>query len=418
MRPHARPSPYRAVLTNRPFVALWLGQTISRFGDTLYDLALLWYVLDITGSALAAGGIAIAAGGGRLLGSLVAGVLLDRLPARPLMLAVELLRCILTAALGASWLLGFAPSLPPLYALACALACGGALFAPARLAAIPRLVARESLLTANALDQLSASLVATLAWGASGAVVALLGPARGLLIDAATFLLSLLAIAWTRWHDAPARDIGPESPLNALRAGARWLRQNPLGRAILAAQLVQACAGAAFFAGIGLHLQRNLGGDATTYGIQGTAFGIALLLGSWAIGQRAVRRVGLLYAAGFIVNGIGNSGFALAPTLHLLLPAAFVAGLGAAAFDTGEITLLQANVPAAVRGRVIALTILLATVVGMAALALGGWLADHTDVRTVMLLASLTHIAIGICLCARPHLRSFHLTALRAENQS
>ena len=58
MRPNARPSAYRAVLTNRPFVALWLGQTVSRFGDTLYDLALLWYVLDTTGSALAAGGVA------------------------------------------------------------------------------------------------------------------------------------------------------------------------------------------------------------------------------------------------------------------------------------------------------------------------------------------------------------------------
>jgi hypothetical protein len=41
MRPHARPSAYRAVLGNRPFVALWLGQAISRFGDALYDLALL-----------------------------------------------------------------------------------------------------------------------------------------------------------------------------------------------------------------------------------------------------------------------------------------------------------------------------------------------------------------------------------------
>jgi MFS family permease len=418
MRLSARPSAYRVVLNNRPFVALWLGQTVSRFGDTLYDLALLWYVLDATGSALAAGGIAIAASGGRLVGSLVAGMILDRLPARRIMLAVELLRCALTAALGAGWLLGFAPPLALLYALACALALGGALFQPARLAAIPHLVARESLVTANALDQLSASLVATLAWGASGVVVALLGPARGLLIDSATFLASLLAVAWARWSAEPASDSDPASPLRALLTGARWLRDNHLGQAVLVAQLVQAFAGGAFFAAIGPHLQRDLGGGATTYGIQGTAYGIALLLGSWAIGHVAVRRVGLLYAAGFIVNGLVNSGFALASSLNTLLPAAFVAGLGAAAFITGELTLLQANIPAAVRGRVIALTILLATAVGMAALALGGWLADHTQIRSVMLLASLIHIAIGVVLWSLPRLRHFHLTADCEEDRS
>lgn len=410
MRPHVRPSAYRALLHNRPFVALWLGQTISRFGDALYDLALVWYVLDTTGSALAASGIAIAAVGGRFAGSLVAGMVLDRLPARRVMLAMEALRCTLTAALGAGWLLGYTPSLALLYALACALAFGGALFMPARLAAIPQLVARESLVTANALDELSTSLVSTLAWGASGAIVALLGPARGLLIDAATFLASLLAVSWARWSADTANVDNATKPLNALLVGARWLRENHLARTILAAQLVQAFAGAIFFTGIAPHLQRNLGGGATTYGIQGAAYGAALILGSWAIGRRAVRRIGLLYAAGFIINGLGNSGFALATSLTTILPAAFVAGLGAAAFLTGETTLLQVTIPAAVRGRVIALTIVLATATGIVALALGGWLADRIDVRYPMLIASLTHIAIGGGLCATARLRNARTT--------
>ena len=165
-------------------------------------------------------------------------------------------------------------------------------------------------------------------------------------------------------------------------------------------------------------MQRNLGGHAATYGIQGAVYGAALILGSWAIGRWAVRPVGLLYATGFVVNGFGNSGFALAPSLSLLLTAAFVSGLGAAAFITGEITLLQTNIPAAVRGRVIALTIVLATAVGIVAISLGGWLADHTQVRTVMLIASLVHIAIGGCLLSLPHLRDFYVTTAAADDGS
>ena len=57
----------------------------------------------------------------------------------------------------------------------------------------------------RALDQLSASIVTTFAWGASGAIVTLLGPAVGLLIDAATFLASLLTVVWARWSADPAR---------------------------------------------------------------------------------------------------------------------------------------------------------------------------------------------------------------------
>ncbi len=399
---------YRAVLSNRPFIALWLGQTASRFGDTLYDLALLWYVLDATGSALAAGGIAVAAGGGRLLGGLVASVLLDRSNTRRLMIAVEFGRGALTAMFGVGWLLGFVPPLAWLYALAGILALGGAIFAPARLAATPQLVERESLVTANALDQIAASLALTLAWGASGAIVALLGPARGLLIDAATFFISLLAVAWTRWPTAPPSTAESREPIAALLVGARWLRSNRLGSTVLSAQLAQAGAAGCFFAGIAPHLQRDLGGDATTYGLQGAVYGVALLFGSWIIGQRAVRRIGLLYALGFIVNGLGNSGFALASSLTMLLPATFVASLGAAAFITGEITLLQVNLPPAVRGRVIALTILLATAVGSGGIALGGWLADHAQARIVILLASLAHIGIGAWLWANAAVRRCH----------
>lgn len=391
-------SAYRVILRSRPFAALWIGQALSQFGDALYDLALLWYVFDTTGSGFATASIAVASGGGRLLGGLLGGVILDRLPVRRVMLAVEVVRCALAALVGVGWVVGLAPPLALLYALAFSLACGGALFVPARLVAIPRLVPRDVLVTANALDLLARSLVSTLAWGASGAIVARIGHARGLLIDAATFLVSLVAIAWARWPDEPSVARRAEGLGVGLLRGARWLRADRLGRAVLLAQLAQSFAGGLFFAGIVPHLQRNLGGGAISYGIQGAVYGAALMAGSWLIGRLAVRRIGLLYAVGFVVNGIGNSGFALAPVFGALLPAVAVSGLGAAAFIAGEATLLQTQVPPAVRGRVIALTILLATATGMIGLALGGWLVDHWRIRPVLLLGALAHVAIGCAL--------------------
>jgi len=46
-------------LTHRPFALLWSGQSISRLGDSLYRIALAWWVLEKTGSATAMGTVLI-----------------------------------------------------------------------------------------------------------------------------------------------------------------------------------------------------------------------------------------------------------------------------------------------------------------------------------------------------------------------
>src|SRR5437763_3852924 len=99
----ARPG-YRYLLTNRTFGLLWASQAVSTLGDVVYDVALLWYVLESTGSALAAGGIAVGATAGRFLGGLSAAAVLDRFPVRRIMLGADLARLALTLGVSAVWL--------------------------------------------------------------------------------------------------------------------------------------------------------------------------------------------------------------------------------------------------------------------------------------------------------------------------
>ena len=162
---------------NPGFGLLWGAQAISTLGDAVYAVALLWYALDATGSALAAGGIAISETAGRLLGSVLAGAVLDRAHTRTTMLASDLARLALTFGVATAWLGGVVPPLWALYALAWALSLTGAFFNPARAAAVPQVVPRDQLLRANALDALSNSLVVTSAWALSRAIVASLRPA-------------------------------------------------------------------------------------------------------------------------------------------------------------------------------------------------------------------------------------------------
>lgn len=78
-------------LKHRTFTLLWTGQTISRLGDNLYRIALAWWVLEKTGSAVAMGTVFVFSQIPMLLFLLVGGVVVDRLPRIRIMFIADLL---------------------------------------------------------------------------------------------------------------------------------------------------------------------------------------------------------------------------------------------------------------------------------------------------------------------------------------
>src|SRR6266700_1025630 len=88
-------------LSVRNFRLLWIGEGISLLGDQFYMIALPWLVLQLTGSALALGTVIALAGIPRALFMLVGGAFADRFSPRSVMIASNLARLVLVAALAA-----------------------------------------------------------------------------------------------------------------------------------------------------------------------------------------------------------------------------------------------------------------------------------------------------------------------------
>src|SRR5262249_21975185 len=88
-------------LRNRSFLMWWTGATISLLGDQFYLVALPWVVLQITGSGVAMGTVAMAAGIPRAVLMLLGGALTDRTSPRRLLMATATARTIFVAAIGA-----------------------------------------------------------------------------------------------------------------------------------------------------------------------------------------------------------------------------------------------------------------------------------------------------------------------------
>ncbi|HEX8290948.1 MAG TPA: MFS transporter, partial [Pyrinomonadaceae bacterium] len=137
-------------LAARDFRLLWLGQSVSIFGDQFYLVALPWLVLQLTGSSLVLGAVMLTATVPRVAFQLVGGAASDRVSPRKLMLASSLFRALVCAVLTALVLTG-GTRLWHLYVVAAAFGTADAFFSPAFKSFIPSVIEKERLVAGNAL---------------------------------------------------------------------------------------------------------------------------------------------------------------------------------------------------------------------------------------------------------------------------
>ncbi len=219
----------RRLFENRNLGMLWFGQTVSIAGDSVYEKALLWLMLELTGSSALTGLVAMGAYLPALVVGLWAGVLVDRLDRRFVMVVADAARAALVLTIPGLFAIGL---LNPwtLFGITFLVAGCAAFFNPARDSIIPAIVTdRTRLLKANAVIQ------------SSWMFALVLGPALGLFflnslgvrtvdlftIDGVTFLVSMVAILAIALPGESARDRGSRPPfLTDLFEGLRMARDD------------------------------------------------------------------------------------------------------------------------------------------------------------------------------------------------
>ena len=236
---------YRELLARNANVRrLWTGQVVSEIGDWLNNIAVLALALGLAGPDRQGRAIAVYAIARHLplfLFGPVAGVVVDRLDRRRVMIAADVLRAVL--ALGFLLAYRFA-SLALVYAVGAALFSVSAFFNAAKRATIPVLTRdADELLTTNSLS--ASTTAATIAVGSAlgGLLATFMGRELVFIINAVTFLASALMI-WRitfRPHALPAHTPREESSLLHrsvldFRAGLSYVRRD----AVLAAVFVVA----------------------------------------------------------------------------------------------------------------------------------------------------------------------------------
>ncbi|MEX5217310.1 MAG: MFS transporter [Nitrospira sp.] len=182
---------WRALLKNRNVAWLWTGQLISQTGEGLSKVALLWFVYNMTGSALKMTTIGILQTIPPLLFGPFAGVLLDRVSKRTAMIVIDVARACLLALIPLLYMWDLL-TLHSLYALVFITAMFSMAFGPALSSSEPLIVEKEQLTQINALDQSTMTIGQLIGPAISGMLIAVMGAKNVLFVNAGTFLISAL----------------------------------------------------------------------------------------------------------------------------------------------------------------------------------------------------------------------------------
>jgi MFS family permease len=184
-----------SVFRNRPFVYLWSAQALSQLASNMVLAALIATVVTTTGSLTANAVLILTFLVPAVLFSTLGGVLVERSDAKIIMLATNLVR-----AAGTVLFIFVAPTtsdanVPLVYLINFVVASATAVFAPAELTAIPRIVDRRQLMAANSIFILTVNATFAIGFGVLGPLVLnVVGPTTVYVLVALMFGIAALAI--------------------------------------------------------------------------------------------------------------------------------------------------------------------------------------------------------------------------------
>jgi DHA3 family tetracycline resistance protein-like MFS transporter len=212
-----------APLRHRDFRRLWTGMTLSLVGDGAFLVAMTWQVYLLSNAPAALSFVGIAMSVPTIVLLLVGGAVSDRFDRRRVMVSADLIRAAAVGLLAVLTLTG-ALALWHIVALSAVYGAATAFFNPAFDAIVPDVLPSADLPQANALDQLVRPIAFRLAGPAIGGwLVAFVGPGSAFALDAATFLVSAVAVSSMRGR--PSRETRSEGSIaQEIRQGFAFVR--------------------------------------------------------------------------------------------------------------------------------------------------------------------------------------------------
>lgn len=272
------------LIAHSGFRRLWLGQSVSEFGSQVTTLALpLAAVLVLHASTFQVGLLTTAGYAAFLLVGLPAGVWVDRMRRKSVMILADVVRTLVLASIPVAYGLGVL-TLAQLYAVTFIQGVATVFFDVAYMSYVPGLVGREHVVEANAKLQATVSVAQVSGPSAAGFLIGLLSAPVAFVADAASFVVSVLSLLAIRDRE-PAPERHDTRSLRAEMAeGLRFVVKQPILRMIAGCTSTSNLFGSAIFAISVVFLVRQVHLDASTIGLLASLGAIGGVVGAVSCG--------------------------------------------------------------------------------------------------------------------------------------
>ncbi|GLR91667.1 MFS transporter [Bradyrhizobium iriomotense] len=377
-----------APLRHLIFRRIWLASLLSNLGALIRSVGAAWAMTQMTSSADKVALVQTALMLPVMLISMPAGAIADMFDRRVVMLvSLGISLAGATALTALVWLRLVTPDL--LLMLCFVIGSGVALIDPAWQSSVSEQVPAETLPAAVALNSISYNIARSVGPAIGGIVVATAGAVASFALNALLYLPLIIALSLWKRISEPSH-LPPEKLNRAIISGVRYIANSPSIKIVLIRSVITGVIGGAIIALMPLVARDLLRGDAQTYGITLSAFGLGAVIGALNIpevrkrmsGEAAIRACAL---------SMGGALAAVALSRDLILTSAALVLAGAvwmtawALFNIG----VQLSAPRWVAGR--SLAAYQAASSGGIAVGSWGWgrLTDAAGVDSALLVSAV-----------------------------
>jgi len=393
-------------LKHRSFALLWLGQTLSRLGDFVYEIALSWWILEKTGSAELMGLMWVFVITPSVLLLLLGGAVVDRFPRVRLMLISDLGRAL------AVLIVAVLASLDQLqlwhiYVTSFFFGMVDAFFTPAYNAMIPQIIPEQDLPSANALTSISANLGRIIGPALGAGIVAWLGTSSAFMINGASFLVSAGFLIPLIFANIPSPKPSENHILADIRAGFAFVTSTPwLWISILIFSLINVTLIGPYVVAMPFLVSDFMKADVQRLGLILSIFPVGYVIGSLWLGRyHKLPRRGVLMNLTLALAAIMLGLYGLHLPLWVLILAALINGIALQGGALAWTHLLQEKVPNEQLGRVFSIDQLGSTGLMPIGMFVAGWATGLIGPSPVFLIGGTLTALAGLLAVLHPAIR-------------
>jgi DHA3 family macrolide efflux protein-like MFS transporter len=378
------------------FLKVWFGRTISRFGDALDGIAFMWLMYKLTGSTLLMGTVMAVSAIPSLFG-MAAGVLVDRMDKKKVMIWMDLMRGLSTSSIAVLYMVG-GLAVWHLYAFAFFNSICEVFSHPARSSAMQVLVRKEHYLASNSISQASGAAAEILGMGVAAAIIGLWGVGVAILIDAITFIIAAMSAVLASIDKIAGEHakLSLSVFFSELFEGLKIIKSN----ALIFINIILGCLVNILLAPFNLlmpvYSDKVLHAGEQGYSLMGIAIMVGIILGSIVVGQIGHRfKKSTLIISGFIAFGVCIGALGFVSSLIMAVAFSTLAGICLPIITATGMSVVQEHTPREKMGRVSSTMGTIALLGMPLGYAISGVVGQSLNVQ-------LTYILLGVvmvCIC-------------------